>query len=45
MGANFNPNQKAAIEYLTAEKKLKEKTSIFANLEKNMKSKFMEKLT
>jgi|GEM_PF-2004467 len=45
VGVNLNPFQKDAVEYLTTDKKVEDKTDIFSNIGKNIKKKFMEKLT
>ena len=45
LGVNLNPLQKDAVEYLTTDAVVKEKTDFFSNIGKNIKKKFVEKFT
>lgn len=45
MGVNLNPLQKDAMEYLTTEKSISEKKDILSIIGKNIKKKFVEKMT
>lgn len=43
LGVNLNPMKKSAMEYLTSQDDKSDKKGIFANIEKNIKKKVMEK--
>lgn len=45
LGVNLNPLQKDAVEYLTTDKTVPDKTDFFSNIGKNIKKKFVEKFT
>lgn len=45
LGVNLNPLKKDAIDYLTSDTAVVEKTDILSNLGRNLKKKFMEKIT